>query len=142
MRLLLDTCVISEMRKADMNPRLKELMDVVDEKDVFLSVISLGEIVKGISLLEESKRKRELSSWVGGLERIFSDRILEIDQETAHIWGEVTAKAQKIGKTVSACDGLIAAIALKHGLHLATRNSADFLPMGVMLIDPWAVIGQ
>ncbi len=138
MRLLLDTCVISEMRKNEMNSRLKELMDVIEEKDIFMSVVSIGEIVKGISLLEESKRKRELLSWVGGLERNFADRILEIDQEIAHIWGEVTAKAQKKGKIVPVCDGLIAACALKHGLHLVTRNSADFLPMGVMLIDPWA----
>ena len=70
MRLLLDTCVISEMRKAGLNPKLKELMDVVDEKDIFISVVTFGEIIKGIFLLEESKRKRELLSWVGGLEGI------------------------------------------------------------------------
>jgi len=137
MRLLLDTCVISELRKIDINPRLKELMDVIDEKDMFISVVSVGELVKGIFILEESRRKRELVSWLGGLERIFADRILGIDSETAHIWGEVTAKAQKIGKTVSACDGFIAAIALRHGLHLLTRNSEDFTPTGVLFINPW-----
>ena len=137
MRLLLDTCVISELRKANINSRLKELMNVIDEKDLFISVISLGELVKGISLLDESQRKRELLSWVGGFEKIFADRILNIDQETAHIWGEVTANAQKKGKIVSACDGLIAATALKHGLHLLTRNSKDFVPTGVLIIDPW-----
>ena len=138
MRLLLDTCIISEMRKADTTPAIKNLMNEVDETDIFISVISLGEIVKGISLLAEGKRKKELLSWVSGLERIFADRILEIDQETAHIWGEVTAKALKIGKTVPACDGLIAAIALRHGLHLVTRNAEDFKPTGVLFIDPWA----
>jgi predicted nucleic acid-binding protein len=138
MRLLLDTCVISEMRKININPGLKKLMDEIDEKDMFMSVVSFGEIVKGIFLLEEGRRKRELLSWVGGLERIFSDRILEIDQETAHIWGEVTAKAQRNGKTVPACDGLIAAIALRHGLHLVTRNGEDFKPTGVLFIDPWS----
>lgn len=134
----MDTCVISEMRKVDINPRLKELMDTTDEEDIFISVISLGELVKGISLLEESRRKRELLSWIGGLERAFSDRILGIDQDTAHIWGEVTAKAGKMGKVIPACDGLIAAIALRHGLHLLTRNSKDFVQTGVMLIDPWS----
>lgn len=137
MRLLLDTCVISEMRKANAHPNIKKLMQEVDEMDVFISVISMGEIVKGISLLEEGKRKKELLSWVSGLERIFADRILEIDQETAHIWGEVTAKALKAGKTVPACDGLIAAMALRHGLHLVTRNAEDFKPTGVLFIDPW-----
>ena len=137
MRILLDTCVISELRKADTHPRLKELMDVVDEHEIFISVISIGELFKGISLLEEGRRKRELLSWIGGLERNFADRILGIDQETAHIWGEVTAIASKAGKIVPACDGLIAAIALRHGLHLITRNSLDFAPTGVMVIDPW-----
>lgn len=137
MRILLDTCVISEMRKTDINPRLKELIDLIDEQDLFISVISLGELFKGISLLEEGRRKRELLSWIGGLERNFADRILGIDQETAHIWGEVSAKASKMGKVVPACDGLIAAIALRNGLHLLTRNSTDFAPTGVMLLDPW-----
>ena len=137
MRLLLDTCVISEMRKTDANPAVKKLMSEVDETDIFVSVISVGEIVKGISLLEEGKRKKELLSWVSGLERIFVDRILDIDQETAHIWGEITAKSQKAGKIVPACDGLIAAIALQHGLHLVTRNGEDFKLTGVLFIDPW-----
>lgn len=138
MRLLLDTCVIPELRKAGINPRLKELMDGINEEDLFMSVISLGELVKGISFLDEGKRKRELLSWVSGLEKVFADRILNIDQETAHIWGEITAKAKKAGKIVPACDGLIAATALKHGLHLLTRNNADFVPTGVLIIDPWS----
>jgi len=137
MRLLLDTCAILETRKADADPGLKKLMKEADESDLFISVISLGEIVKGVSLLDEGKRKKELLSWITGLERIFADRILDIDRETAHIWGEVTAKASKAGRTVSACDGLIAAIALRHGLHLVTRDSEDFKPTGVLLIDPW-----
>ncbi len=138
MKFLLDTCVISELRKESINPRLKEIMDMADEQDIFMSVISLGELVKGISLLEDSRRKRELVSWIGGFERTFTDRILNIDQETAHIWGEVTAKAQKSGKIVSVSDGLIAASAIRHGLHLITRNSKDFTPTGVMIIDPWS----
>ena len=137
MRLLLDTCIISEMRKADASPNVKKLINEVDETDMFISVISLGEIVKGISLLEDGKRKKELFSWINGLERIFTSRILDIDQETAHIWGEVTAKAMRAGKIVPACDGLIAALALRHGLHLVTRNAEDFKPTGVLFIDPW-----
>ena len=137
MRLLLDTCVISDLARMNINARLKELFDAVDEKDIFMSAISIGELVKGTSLLEEGRCKRELLSWITGLEHAFADRILNVDQDTAHIWGEVTAKAQKAGKVVSACDGLIASIALRHGLHLVTRNSSDFTPTGVMIIDPW-----
>ena len=138
MKLLLDTCAISALRKADINPRVKELLDTVDEKDVFLSVISFGELVKGISLLQESHGKQQLLSWLGGIERMFEDRTLAIDQETARIWGEITAKARKTGRTIPASDGLIAASALRHGLHLLTRNSRDFMATGVMLIDPWS----
>lgn len=142
MRLLLDTCVISEMRKTDANSSVKKLINETDESDMFISVISLGEIVKGISLLQEGKRKKELLSWIAGLERHFADRILEIDQEIAHIWGEITARAQRSGKTVPACDGLIAAIALRHGLHLVTRNGEDFKPTGVLFIDHWLETSQ
>ena len=138
MKLLLDTCAISALRKADINLKVKELLDTVDEKDVFMSVISFGELVKGIFLLQEGRSKQQLLSWLGGVERMFGDRILDVDQETARIWGEITAKARKTGKTIPASDGLIAASALRHGLHLLTRNSADFTPTGVMLIDPWS----
>lgn len=138
MKLLLDTCAISALRKLDMNLKVKELLDTVDEKDVFMSVISFGELVKGIFLLQEGRSKRQLLSWLGGIERMFGDRILHVDQETARIWGEITAKARKTGKTIPASDGLIAASALRHGLHLLTRNSADFTSTGVMLLDPWS----
>ena len=137
MRLLLDTCVLSELRRHDADPRLKGLMDAVDEKDLFISVISVGELVKGVSLLGEGRRKKELLAWIGALEHSFADRILSVDQETAHIWGEVTAKARKIGKTIPACDGLIASAAIRHGLHILTRNSSDFEPTGVLILDPW-----
>ena len=137
MKFLLDTCVISELRKVNMNPRLKELMDSADEEDLFMSVVSIGELVKGVFLLEESRRKREISSWVNGIEKNFADRLLNIDQEIVHIWGEITAKAQKIGKIIPVTDGLIAATVLKHGLHLVTRNSADFDSTGVLIVNPW-----
>ena len=140
MRLLLDTCAISALRKAEVNPKVKELLDTVDEKDVFMSVISLGELVKGVSLLQEGRRKQQFLSWLGGIERMFKDRTLAVDQETARIWGEITARARKTGKTVPASDGLIAATALKHGLHLLTRNSTDFIHTGALIIDPWTAL--
>ncbi len=138
MKILLDTCAISALRKADINLKVKELLDTVDEKDVFMSVISFGELVKGISILQEGRPKQQLLSWLGGIERMFEDRILPVDQETARIWGEITAKARKTGKTIPVSDGLIAASALRHGLHVLTRNSTDFAATGVMLVDPWS----
>ena len=93
---------------------------------------------KRISLLKESKNKRDLQAWLQALERYYADRILPVDLETSHIWGELTAAAQKAGKIVPASDGLIAATARRHGLHVMTRNTEHFAPTGVLLINPWA----
>lgn len=137
MRVLLDTCVLSEIRKIKGNRAVKNAVQTFNSRDLFLSVITIGEIVKGIELLGGSKRKKELKAWVQGLERDFSDSILSIDIETVRIWGDLTASAQKSGKTVSACDGLIAATAKRHGLHLMARNVKDFESTGTMIINPW-----
>ena len=73
------------------------------------------------------------------LERYYADRVLPVDLETSHTWGELTAAAQKAGKIVPASDGLIAATARRHGLHVMTRNTEHFEPTGVLLLNPWAV---
>ena len=104
---------------------------------MFLSVVTLGELTKGITLLDAGKKKEALSDWLLALEQESSGRILPIDTETARIWGEITASAQARGKIVAAADGLIAATALRHGLHLVTRNITEFLETGAMLINPW-----
>ncbi len=137
MRVLLDTCVLSELRKPQVDPGLRQAVDEIPDDDLFVSVISIGEIAKGIALLDESRRKRELQSWLQALERDYATRILQVDRETAHIWGELTAAARKNGQGISASDRLIAATARRHGLHIMTRNVADFEPTGAMLINPW-----
>ncbi len=137
MRVLLDTCVLSEIRKADGNRDVRRAVEKFLDDDLFVSVISIGEITKGIELLEDGKRKRALQSWLQTLERDYASRILSVDQEAGHIWGELTAAAQKQGKIVASNDGLIAATARRHGLHIMTRNIADFQPTGAMLINPW-----
>jgi len=71
------------------------------------------------------------------LEQDYAERILPVDAETARVWGELTAAARARGKTVSVSDGLIAATALRHGLHVMTRNVSDFIDTGAMLINPW-----
>ena len=96
-----------------------------------------GVIAKGIALLRESKNKRELQAWLQALGRYYADRVLPVDLETSHTWGELTAAAQRAVKTVFASDGLIAATARRHGLHVMTRNTEDFAPMGVSLLNPW-----
>ena len=137
MRVLLDTRAVSELRKDSPQPSVVEAVDAVPSDHLFLSVITLGEIVKGIAVLEDGKRKRGLQNWLLELEGHYEDRILPIDGETARIWGELAAEVQMKGRTISAADGLIAATARRHGLHLMTRNTSDFEESGVLLIDPW-----
>jgi len=137
-RVLLDTCVLSEIRKAEGNQGVRQAVDEILDDDLFVSVISIGEITKGVELLENGRRKRNLQGWLQTLARDYASRILQVDREAAHIWGELTAEAQKRGKVVASSDGLIAATARRHGLHIMTRNIADFEPTGAMLINPWA----
>ncbi len=137
MRVLLDTCVLSEIRRPDGNRNVRRAVDEIADDDLYVSVVSIGEIAKGIALLEDGRRKRELQSWMQTLERDYADRLLPVDLEAAHMWGELTATAQKSGRVVSAGDGLIAATARRHGLHVMTRNIADFEPTGAMIINPW-----
>lgn len=137
MRTLVDTCVLSEVQRRQGNARVRERFQAVADQDVYLSVVTLGELKKGIDKLKASAKKRTLTTWFDQLALSARDRILPIDQETAIIWGEVTAKSEKQGQSIPAIDGLIAATALRHGLHLMTRNVAHFESTGVMLINPW-----
>ena len=137
MKVLLDTCVLSELRHPKGHPGVRRAVADLHEEELFISVISIGEILKGVSLLPEGPRKSGLASWLDTLERDYGDRILSVDRDICRRWGELTARAQRAGRPVSATDGLIAATALHHGLQVMTRDTADFEPTGVSLFDPW-----
>lgn len=138
MRVLLDTCVLSELRHPKGHDGVRQAVDALNEEDLFVSVVTIGEILKGISLLRESPKKRALATWVETLERDYADRLLPINLEICRLWGELTATAQKAGRVVPATDGLIAATALHHGLRVMTRDTADFEPAGVLVVNPWS----
>lgn len=137
MRILLDTCVLSELQKPDGSPAVNSFFGSSPTETMFLSVITIGEITKGVSLLPESQKRRSLGDWLLGLSRQFEDRILPLDQESAELWGELSAFGQKKGAIIPVADGLIAATALRHGLHVATRNTSHFEAAGSMVINPW-----
>ena len=141
MKVLLDTCVLSEIRHPRGNPAVRKAVLAFRDQDLFISVITLGELTKGIALLDPGRRQQELSTWLLGLEQQFSDRILDITSDVVRIWGGLTAASQRIGQVVSATDGLIAATAVHHRLNVMTRNIEDFAPTGVDLINPWAAAG-
>ncbi|MEQ8667925.1 MAG: type II toxin-antitoxin system VapC family toxin [Pirellulales bacterium] len=142
MRTLVDTCVLSEVQRRRGNQRVRERFESLAAEDVYLSVLTLGELKKGIDKLKAGTKKKALASWFDQIVLSTPDRILPIDHETAVIWGEITARSEKEGKSIPAVDGLIAATAIRHGLHLMTRNVADFEPTGAMLINPWEGIAE
>lgn len=137
MRVLLDTCVISETARKGGARHVRDRVASLRSEETFVSVITLGEITNGIARLASSRKKTALEEFLQHLERDFEDRVLEVGIETARIWGETTAEARSRGKVVPPLDGLIGATAIEHGLHLMTRNVGDFEEFGVRIINPW-----
>lgn len=138
MKALLDTCVISELITKQPNPKVVEFVDSLDPEDVYLSVITIGEIVKGIEKLSKSRRKTDLRNWLNDDLLIrFEGNILALDTDTLIEWGVLTARLESVGKTMPAIDSLIAATALSKKLTLVTRNAGDFESTDVEIVNPW-----
>ncbi len=137
MKTLLDTCVLTELRQPGGHLAVKSAVAEIPDADLYLSVLTVGDIAKGIGLLAAGRKKKALTSWLTGLETKFGDRILAIDIETARLWGEHTARAQKSGIIIPGVDGLMAATALRYGLRVMTRNTRHFEASGALIIDPW-----
>jgi toxin FitB len=135
---LLDTNVISELIKPKPEPKVTTWIDETDEELLFLSVLTLGEIRKGVVLLPRSARRTALEAWLNkDLPLRFYDRILSIDQEVADRWGHLSGLTSARGVRVAVIDGLLAATAIQHDLTLVTRNTKDVAATGVSLFDPW-----
>jgi predicted nucleic acid-binding protein len=110
----------------------------VDERLIFLSVLTLGEIRKGIAGLVVGKQRTKLEIWLElELKARFNNRVLAIDTDIAERWGVISANAKAQGKPLPVIDGLLAATALHHQLVIVTRNVSDFAQMDVALICPW-----
>lgn len=135
---LLDTNCISECVRVKPQPSVLAWMGSVDESLLYLSVLTLGEIRKGLAGLPQSRRRTKLEAWLEvELRARFSRRILAIDAEIADRWGLLAAGAKRHGKTLSAIDGLLAATALHHNLSIVSRNVSDFADVSVQLVNPW-----
>jgi predicted nucleic acid-binding protein len=116
---------------------LRARIEELTTDQLFLSVLTIGEIAKGIALLDAGEHRRRLSLWLLTVENQYAGNILPVDIEVARFWGETTARAQATGITIPAGDGLIAATALRHGMHVITRNTRHFHATGVTTINPW-----
>lgn len=138
MNYLLDTNVLSEVRRPVPDARVMAWLDQVDEDRVYLSVISIAEIGRGVALLDEGRRKHELAIWLEHeLPARFERRVLDVDSRTGLLWGRLMAEAKRGGYGLSVMDGWIAATAQSRELTLVTRNTRDFQHTGTALLDPW-----
>jgi toxin FitB len=138
MRYLLDTCVLSELVKPRPNRTVCDWVEQTDEESAYLSVLTLGEIQKGITKVKNSKRKVRLQQWLDAdLRHRFKHRILPISDDVALTWGILQGETEQRGTPVSTIDGLLAATAIAHNLTLVTRNESDILPTGAHILNPW-----
>jgi len=138
MSFLLDTNVVSEWVRPRPDHNVISWLAGVDEDRVYISVISLAEIRRGVELLPAGRRRERLASWLAEeLPVRFEERILDIDAQVATTWGVVMARGQKSGMTLGSMEAFVAATAETHDLTLATRNIKDFQRLGISLLDPW-----
>jgi len=137
---LLDTNVISELLKSRPSRRVGSWIDETPETLLHLSVITLGEIRKGIDLLDEREpRRAALQSWLEHDLRLrFTGRLLAFDEPVAERWGHLEALAKRQRLTIPTIDAQLAATALQHGLTFVTRNTRHIRPMGVPVFNPWS----
>jgi tRNA(fMet)-specific endonuclease VapC len=137
-KYLLDTNVILELIARRPNRQVVQWIDALDANSVYLSVITIGELRKGIEKLADSRRKDNLSSWLNDdLLVRFEGRVLAIDIDAMLIWGELTGRLERTGRPLPAIDSLIAALAIRHGCSLVTRNEDDFKDAGITVLNPW-----
>lgn len=135
---LLDTNCISELVRGKPEPRVLEWIEATDESLLYLSVLTLGEIRKGVAGLPHSKRRTHLEAWLElDLQARFSGRILPIDAGVSDRWGLLAAEARRTERALSAIDGLLAATALHHYLTIVSRNVSDFAGTQVLILNPW-----
>lgn len=140
MSWLLDTCALSEYAKKAPAPEVIAWLDEQDEASLFISVISLGEIEKGILKLRKTdpRRSQKLTAWLGKVEQRFAGRILPLDAAALHVWAQIAAHAELAGQPVPVMDGLLMATAQCHGLTVVTRNVQDFA-LYPQVLNPWAL---
>ncbi len=135
MSYLLDTNIISETIRRTPNRSVIAWLDRLPGEALFISVLTVGEIRRGIEMLADGKRREELRLWLEHeLPAWFEGRVLPVDLAVADRWGRLLAE---IGRPLPSIDSLLAATALHHGLRLATRNTKDFSYPGIEVINPF-----
>lgn len=139
--VLFDTNVIGECGRTDGDPVIRDWVSDIDIDTIRVATISWGELTFGVSKLAEGRRRTVLTDWLGRMKTEFAPRTLPFDLESAVVWGEMRAQLRATGSERPGIDLQIAAIARRHGLAVATRNTRHFSGLGIDLIDPWAING-
>jgi predicted nucleic acid-binding protein len=135
---LLDTNCVSEMVRPRPDRRVVKWMEATDEESLYLSVLTLGEIRKGLAALPQGTRRTRLETWLEvDLKTRFRGRILPIDTDIADRWGLLTAEARRKGEPLPVIDGLLAATALHYILTIVSRSVSDFARTRVAVLNPW-----
>jgi len=142
MKYLLDTCVISEIAKPVPDAKVMDWLYATPSELLLLSVVTIGEIRKGLTKLPDSKKKEVLTVWLSTLMEEYQARILPIDLAVADNWGIIQGKAEMAGTPMSSIDSLIAATAFTHNLTIVTRNESDYSAAQVPIMNPWSKQGD
>jgi predicted nucleic acid-binding protein len=138
---LVDTNIPSELTRDTPDARVAAFLKNAGKESVFLSVMTIGEICKGIDMLPVSQKRSGLQGWLDiEVRSWFAGRILPVTESIAERWGHLAATAKQRGIAFAVVDGVIAATALEHGLTLVTRNVRDFASLGVILLNPWDAV--
>jgi predicted nucleic acid-binding protein len=139
-RYLLDTMVVSEAARPAPNAGVVKWLEEQASPDLAISVLTIGEIARGVTRMADGKRKRALREWLAtSLPAQFEGRVLVVDADVALAWGELTAQGDDVGRPLPVTDGLLLATARVHELTLVTRNVGDVAGRGVEVLNPWQV---
>lgn len=135
---LVDTNIRSELTRKKPEPAVEAFLKQAGKEHVYISVLSLGEIVKGIAELPVGRKRQELEAWLETeIRPWFGQRILPVSAAVAERWGFLSANGKLRGAPLAVVDGLLAATALENDLTLVTRNSRNFAGLGVVIVNPW-----
>ena len=139
--ILLDTNVVSEAMKPEPHPSVRDWLDAQAAETLFLSSVTVAELMFGIGTLPKGKCRGHLAAALDGAPELFDARILPFDTEAARRYAETAVRARRAGRGFPTPDGYIAAIAAAHGFAVASRDTSAFTAAGLAVIDPWTAAG-
>jgi toxin FitB len=140
MKYILDTNVISEAINKQPNPEVVNWLRRIDTRELYLSVVTVGEIKKGVEKLPESHRKQTIKDWFeNDLLIKFNGQILSLDLPIILVWGELVGELEQKGRKLPALDSLIAATAKYYDYTLVTRNEKDFAGIDITIFNPFII---